>query len=128
MELKRYDTPEDCYAYMFGLPIEELMQGTIDGLTEDNQPIETTVEHAIVGMRSMGVWGWIEQDTEIIHYWYDPDVADDKMLMHFLAHELAHSTEPEEIDDYEAEVRAEEFGHNAADAFELLMEIKNGTP
>jgi hypothetical protein len=123
MELVRYETPEECYASMYGLPYEELKGSELNGWLVDGEEMTVPIETAIDGIRQLGIWGWISKE-ECIHYWYDPEKASDQVLMHFLGHELAHSTEPDDIEEIESEMRAEEYGHNASNAYELMMEIK----
>ena len=124
-----YDSPEEVHrslwseaAAEYGVPVDELLQGTeVGALDENGQEVSVTQEQVLEGMRAMGCWGWVDTEQNVIHAWMAPD-ADPELVAHFLAHEIGHVTGHPDPDDFQEEMRAEQFGYVASQALRLLRE------
>lgn len=124
-----YDSPEEVHrslwseaAAEYGVPVDELLQGTeVGALDENGQEVSVTQEQVLEGMRAMGCWGWVDTEQNVIHAWMAPD-ADPELVAHFLAHEIGHVTAHPDPDDFQEEMRAEQFGYVASQALRLLRE------
>ncbi|MDH0348121.1 hypothetical protein [Aeromonas dhakensis] len=124
-----YDSPEDVHNSLWGetaaehgVTVGELLQGSeVGGLDENGQEVSVSQEQLLEGMRAMGCWGWVDTELNVIHAWMAPD-ADPGLVAHFLAHEIGHVTGHPDPDDFQEEMRAEQFGHVASQALRLLRE------
>jgi hypothetical protein len=124
-----YSTPEEAYGKMWepaaqeeDMTVDELVAASaFMGIDQNGKDIELSSEDAFAGMHALGCWGWVDTDLNIIHAWSSPD-ADPAMVMHFLAHEIAHATGTADDDDFQEEMRAEQYGHVARLAFKLFSD------
>lgn len=124
-----YQTPEIVYSKMWekeanseGVTVAELLDGTgFVGADEFGNEVEVPMEDVYEGMRALGCWGWVDTENNIIHAWAEKD-ADPAQIMHFLAHEIGHVTSSPDEDDFEEEMRAEQYGHVAKLAYKLFSE------
>lgn len=126
-----YASPEEVHGSLWseaaaehGVTVEELLQGTeVGALDENGQEVSVSQEQVLEGMRAMGCWGWVDTELKVIHAWMAPD-ADPGLVAHFLAHEIGHVTGHPDPDDFQEEMRAEQFGHVASQALRLLREAQ----
>lgn len=122
MELVKYETPEEIYSAMFGIDMSEMEGMTLEGFNLKGDVVITTVEDAIAGIKLQGLFGFAESST--IHYWVDLNVCTDESLLHFIAHEVGHTTQDDDMDELQSEVDAEKFGYVTTKSVELMNSIK----
>lgn len=126
-----YASPEEVHGSLWseaaaehGVTVEELLQGTeVGALDENGQEVSISQEQVLEGMRAMGCWGWVDTELKVIHAWMAPD-ADPGLVAHFLAHEIGHVTGHPDPDDFQEEMRAEQFGYVASQALRLLQQAE----
>jgi hypothetical protein len=93
---------------------------TLCALTGDGDPVESSMDEALYAIRQQGVWGFADTEGEVIHAWADGS-ADPALVIHMLAHEIGHLTGTPNCDDLAEELRADEYGDVAAQAYRMLM-------
>ena len=94
------------------------------GEDENGNEIEFTHEQEIAGMRQQGCWAFVDARSNIIHAWAD-ESASREFVLHMLAHEIGHITGDAHTDDFQEEMRAEQFGRVAKAAYGLLPPIND---
>ena len=105
-----------------GVTVNELLANSeFVGIDEDGGEIEVPMDDVYAGMRALGCWGWVDTGNYVIHAWAEND-ADPLQIMHFLAHEIGHVTGTPDADDFEEEMRAEQYGYVAKLAYKLFVE------
>lgn len=102
-----------------GLTAADLDDSGFQGLDDNGQAIDVSLEDALAGMEAMGCWGFCDSATNTVHAWASAD-ADPATVMHMLAHEIGHLTGQGHPDGYHEEMRAEQFGRAAMAAYRLL--------
>lgn len=124
-----YSSPEETYRKMWesaaheeGISVDELLSGSgFMGIDENGNDVDIPMEDVYAGMRSLGCWGWVDTEKLIIHSWAEKN-TDPMQIMHFLGHEIGHVTGAADEDDFEEEMRAEQYGHVAKLAYKLFSE------
>lgn len=127
-KLKKYDTIDEIVLACYSsdeqqVTLEDLEDSMIVGFTQNQEDITFDYKAQKEGMEAQGVWGWID-DEKTIHYWIGKELSMEE-LIHFFAHEVGHGTATHLEDDFEEEMRAEDFGHVATMAYKLALEVKN---
>lgn len=123
--LKRYESIDDLLLASFQteeeqFTMEEMKASMFGGLDGLQQEVEFGYDVQRDGIEKQGYWGFINTDTKVIHYWIKSDAeVPIQELIHFFGHEIGHGTGVQLEDDFAEEMRAEDFGHVAALAYEL---------
>lgn len=102
-----------------GLTAADLDDSGFQGLDDNGQVVDVSLEEGLAGMEAMGCWGFCDSATNIVHAWARAD-ADPATVMHMLAHEIGHLTGQAHPDGYHEEMRAEQFGRAAMAAYRLM--------
>lgn len=126
--LKRYDNLDEVILAVYqddenSLTLEDLKESIITGLDSNEQEVSFDYETQKAGIETQGVWGWIDKD-KVIHYWLGKDLPIEE-LIHFLAHEIGHETGEPNEDHLQEEMRAEDFGYVATQAYEFAKQLKS---
>lgn len=127
--LKKYDTIEEIVISAFSseeeepVSIEELKEARVGGWNSNHEEVEFSFEDQKKGIEEQGHWGWVDEQNTI-HYWIGKEVPLEE-LIHFFAHEIGHRTGTSLEDDFEEEMRAEDFGSVATMAYKLAQQVKN---
>lgn len=124
-----HDTPESTHRAMWGpaaidegMTYEQLMaESTACGETADGETVELSHEDEINAIRGQGCWAFVDTTAGVIHAWAAPDAPMDR-VMHMLAHEIGHATGDPHPDGIQEEMRAEQFGRVAREAYRLLCD------
>lgn len=127
MRLKFYDSAEAILCRYWGATAEELKEGFIEAeVLESGEATSMTFEDQVASVEKMGVWGFVTTQTKAptIHMWADKDTPDE-MLMHFLGHEIGHIKGRQYKTQRLEELKAEDFGHTAREAYQLFKRVKN---
>lgn len=122
-----YDNPIDVHRELWrsaaeenGMTVDELLaKSEFSGLDDKGNEISISKERAFDGMAAMGCWGWVDTERNIIHAWADKD-TDPESIIHMLAHEIGHATGHPDNDQFQEEMRAEQFGMVARLALKLM--------
>lgn len=134
ISIQWHGSPEDVHRLMWepvaiseGVTYDEMLADSICcGETEDGQLVEFSHEQELAGMRVQGCWAFADTHANTIHAWAAPD-ADRVRVLHMLAHEVGHLTGEPNEDPMLEEMRAEQFGRVAAQAFVMLSDfVKDG--
>ncbi len=118
-----YKTPEEVDAAYWQPTYddkEELYDSEFQCVDDQGNEIELTYEQCIEGIKAQGCWGWVDTEKKVIHAWAD-ESTDPAVVIHMLAHEVGHITGTPCEDHVEEELRAEQFGEVAAEAYRLFM-------
>ena len=126
-----HDSPESVHRAMWeesavaaGMTYEQMVDESVScGKDEHGNEIEFTHEQEIAGMRQQGCWAFVDARSNIIHAWAD-ESASREFVLHMLAHEIGHITGDAHTDDFQEEMRAEQFGRVARAAYRLLPPVK----
>lgn len=103
-----------------GMTVDELLNTCeAGGIDSDGHDISFSHQEVMEGIKSMGCWGWVDTELNVIHAWKGEGVSPD-MLIHFLAHEIGHITGTPDPDPFQEEMRAEQFGYVASLAMRLM--------
>jgi hypothetical protein len=102
-----------------GLTAADLDESGFQGLDDNGQAVDVSLEDALASMEDMGCWGFCDSATNTVHAWARAD-ADPATVMHMLAHEIGHLTGQAHPDGYHEEMRAEQFGRAAMAAYRLM--------
>lgn len=104
-----------------GIPYEDLLEAENGGLDEHGNEVTYTREQMLEGMKRSGCWAFADTNTNTIHAWADAS-AEPQLVVHMLAHEVGHLTGTPDPDEFQDEMRAEQFGAVAAQAFALFSQ------
>lgn len=108
-----------------GMTYEELMaECEIIGYLDSGDEVTLEGGADLAGIIAQGCWGFVCTDTKTIHAWAETD-TDPALVIHMLAHEIGHATGVPMDDDFQEEMRAEQFGKAASMAFEMLTHRPN---
>lgn len=122
-----YDTPEEVHRAMWeesakeaGLTYEGMIAESEGlALAEDGSEVVITHDQEMEGIKAQKCWAFVDTRTNVIHAWAAKDV-DEGLLLHMLAHEVGHATGTAEGDFLAEEMRADQYGKVAAEAFRLM--------
>lgn len=126
-----HDSPESVHRAMWeesavaeGMTYDQMIDESVScGEDEHGNEIEFTHEQEIAGMRQQGCWAFVDARSNMIHAWAD-ESAPREFVLHMLAHEIGHVTGDAHTDDFQEEMRAEQFGRVARAAYRLLPPVK----
>lgn len=126
-----HDSPESVHRAMWeesavaeGMTYDQMIDESVScGEDEHGNEIEFTHEQEIAGMRQQGCWAFVDARSNMIHAWAD-ESAPREFVLHMLAHEIGHVTGDAHADDFQEEMRAEQFGRVARAAYRLLPPVK----
>lgn len=121
-----YPTFEDVEKAMWGpvaeaegISYEELLEADNCGQDARGNEVVYSRESMVAGMTQTGCWAFADTNTNTVHAWAEA-TANPGLVLHMLAHEVAHLTGTAAPDGYQEEMRAEQFGSVAAKAFDLI--------
>ena len=125
-----HDSPESVHRAMWeesavaaGMTYAQMVDESVScGEDEHGNEIEFTHEQEIAGMRRQGCWAFVDARSNMIHAWAD-ESASREFVLHMLAHEIGHITGDAHTDDFQEEMRAEQFGRVARAAYRLLPSV-----
>ena len=126
-----HESPESVHRAMWeevavaeGMTYEQLIaESEGEGETETGETVAFTHEQELAGMRGQGCWAFVDRRTNTIHAWAD-EATPRELVLHMLAHEIGHITGDAHTDDFQEEMRAEQFGRVARAAYRLLPPVK----
>ena len=120
INLKLYASPEEVFAFTFGLQVAEIEEiDSVGGCEWNGKETHCTPADVFAGMRLQKMWGFAEFGTNTVHAWIDPS-ADFEKVMWFFAHEVAHLTMPQG-DELASEKQSELVGFVAKEAYRLAI-------